>query len=68
MSQILNVGRETLVMEFSMIQNISESVRRSFGVNLICGETNAVELCQKTRKGVSLDCMLESYMNRDKVA
>lgn len=50
-----------------MIQNISESTRRAFGVNLICGETNAVELCQTTRGGVSFDTMLEAYMNRDKV-
>lgn len=61
-SQILNIGRETLTMEFSRIQGVSELKRRRFGVNLICGETNAMELTQATMNGVALDTMLESYM------
>lgn len=61
-SQILNIGRETLAMEFSRIAGVTETTRREFGVNLLCGKTNAMELTQKTMQGVSLDEMLESYM------
>lgn len=62
-SQILNIGRESLTMEFSMIKGVSEYHRREFGVNLICGKVNALEIVQKTMKGVTLNQMLEGYLN-----
>ena len=66
-SQILNMGRETLVMEFSQIQGVSELYRREFGVNLNSGKVNSVEMCQKVMKGVTFETMLEAY-KRNKVA
>ncbi len=60
-SQILNMGRETLVMEFSMIKGVSEYHRRELGVNMTAGLVNAVEICQKTMKGTGFDDMLKAY-------
>ena len=55
------MGRETLVMEFSQIQGVSELYRREFGVNLNSGKVNSVEMCQKVMNGVTFETMLEAY-------
>ncbi len=55
------MGRETLVMEFSMIKGVSEYHRRELGVNMTAGLVNAVEICQKTMKGTGFDDMLKAY-------
>lgn len=61
-SQILNIARETCVMEFCQIQGIVESVRREFGVNLTGGRVNAVEMAQKVLGAPQLDDMLDAYL------
>lgn len=61
-SQILNIARETCVMEFCQIQGIVESIRREFGVNLTGGRVNAVEMAQKVLGAPQLDDMLDAYL------
>lgn len=61
-SQILNISRETTVMEFSAMQGISEHYRREAGVNLTAGKVNSVELTQKIMGAPRMDDMLLSFM------
>ena len=61
-SQLLNIGRETTVMEFSRIKGVSEHHRREVGVNLTGGRVNALEICQKILKAPTLDQMLHKYL------
>lgn len=63
-SQLLNIARETCVMEFSRMEGITEEARREVGVNLTGGKTNAVEICQKILSAPTLDDMLASYKQR----
>ncbi len=63
-SQILNIARETTVMEFSMMKDISEHHRREVGVNLTGGRVNAIEICQKIMKAPKLDEMLKLYLDK----
>lgn len=60
-SQLLNIARETCRLEFGRIQGVSEQVRREFGVNLMTGKVDAVELAQKTMRAPTLDQMLKGY-------
>lgn len=64
MSQILNIARETVVMEFSALWGISEHHRREVGVNLTGCRTNAMEIAQKIFKAPKLDTLLESYLKK----
>ncbi|MNC49816.1 hypothetical protein D3C75_990230 [compost metagenome] len=61
-SQILNIARETTVMEFCQIQGLTEAIRREFGVNLTGGRVNAVEIAQKVLNAPSMDRILEAYL------
>lgn len=61
-SQILNIARETCVMEFCQIQGITEAFRREFGVNLTGGRVNAVEMTQKIMGAPAFDTMLDAYL------
>ena len=61
-SQILNIARETTVMEFSAIQGVSELWRREAGVNLTAGRVNCVEITQKVMSAPRMDTMLLAFM------
>ena len=61
-SQILNIARETCVMEFCMMSGITEPVRREFGVNLTGGRVNAIEMSQKVLGAPTMDAMLDAYL------
>jgi len=61
-SQILNIARETTVMEFSAIQGVSEHWRREAGVNLTAGRVNSVEITQKLMSAPRMDTMLLAFM------
>lgn len=63
-SQLLNIARETCVMEFSFMEGISQEYRREVGVNLTGGRTNAVEIGQKILGAPTLDQMLDAYLER----
>lgn len=63
-SQILNIARETVVMEFSALWGISENHRREVGVNLTGCRTNALEIAQKIFKAPKLDVLLEGYLKK----
>ncbi|MOA62174.1 hypothetical protein D3C78_1875150 [compost metagenome] len=63
-SQILNIARETTVMEFSAMKGIPEEHRREVGVNLTGGRVNALEICQKIMGAPKLDAMLKLYMEK----
>lgn len=63
-SQILNIARETVVMEFSALWGISEHHRREVGVNLTGCRTNALEIAQKIMKAPKLDTLLEGYLKK----
>lgn len=63
-SQILNIARETVVMEFSALWGISESHRREVGVNLTGCRTNALEISQKIFKAPKLDTLLAGYLKK----
>lgn len=63
-SQILNIARETVVMEFSALWGISEHHRREVGVNLTGARTNALEIAQKIFKAPKLDTLLEAYLKK----
>jgi len=60
-SQILNIARETCVMELSAIKGIPERWKREIGVNLTGGKTNAIEICQKIMGMPKLDALLAAY-------
>jgi hypothetical protein len=61
-SQLLNIARETTVMEFSAMKGISELHRREVGVNLTAGRVNALEICQKILAAPKLDDLLKAYL------
>lgn len=60
-SQLLNIARETCVMEFCRMRGISEDLRREVGVNLTAPKANAVEICQKILGAPKLDDMLGMF-------
>lgn len=61
-SQILNISRETTVMEFSAIKGVSEFHRREAGVNLTAGKVNAIEITQKIMGAPRMDTLLLAFM------
>lgn len=63
-SQILNIARETTVMEFCGIKGVSEHHKREAGVNLTAGRGNAIEICQKIMKAPSMDQLLKAYIDQ----
>lgn len=61
-SQILNIARETTVMETAAVQGVSDHHKRELGVNLTGCRTNVIEIAQKVMKAPKLDKMLEAYL------
>lgn len=61
-SQILNIARETTVMETAAIQGVSDHHKRELGVNLTGCRTNVIEIAQKVLKGPRLDSVLAAYL------
>lgn len=61
-SQILNIARETTVMETSALQGVSDYHKRELGVNLTGCRTNVLEIGQKILKAPKLDTMLAAYL------
>lgn len=47
---MLNISKETCVLELAKIQNINGTERRSIGINLTGGKTNALILAKKVLK------------------
>jgi hypothetical protein len=60
-SQLLNIARETCVMEFSRMEGVTEHHRREVGVNLTGGRVNAVEICEKILGAPTLDQLLADF-------
>ena len=60
-SQLLNIARETCVMEFSRMEGINEHDRREVGVNLTGGRVNSIEICEKILKAPTLDQLLDEF-------
>lgn len=60
-SQVLNIARETCLMEFSRMKGVRETERREVGVNLTAGRVNAVEICEKILKAPTLDQLLGEF-------
>lgn len=61
-SQILNIARETTLMETAALQGVSDSTKRELGVNLTGSRTNAIEIAQKVLKAPRLDVLLAAYL------
>lgn len=61
-SQILNIARETTVMEFSQMMGIPNKIQREMGVDLTAGKVNAVAITQKIMNGPRMEDMLKAYM------
>lgn len=61
-SQILNIARETTVMETAALQGVSDHHKRELGVNLTGCRTNVIEISQKILKGPKLDKVLAAYL------
>lgn len=61
-SQILNIARETTVMEFCQIAGIPAGIRREFGVNLTGGRVNAVEMSQKVLNAPTMEMLRKGYL------
>lgn len=61
-SQILNIARETTVMETAALQGVSDVRKRELGVNLTGCRTNALEIAQKVMKAPKLDKLLKAYL------
>lgn len=61
-SQILNIARETTVMETAALQGVSDHTKRELGVNLTGSRTNAIEIAQKILKAPRLDTLLAAYL------
>ena len=55
---LLNISRETTMMELVDIEGLSERERRAIGVNISGGAVNAVEICQILCKSPSMDELL----------
>jgi hypothetical protein len=66
-SQLLNIGRETCVMEFSRMKGISDTRRREVGINLTGAATNSVEIVQKILKAPTFDEMLLKFCNQNDI-
>lgn len=63
-SQILNIERSTMAMEFCGIKGVPEAVKREMGVNLTAGRVNAIEICQKILKAPTMDMLLAAYVDQ----
>jgi hypothetical protein len=61
-SQILNISRETTVIEFSYMQGIPEKWRREVGVNLTAPKVNSVEILQKIMGAPTMDDLLVAFL------
>lgn len=61
-SQILNIARETTVMETSALQGVSDYHKRELGVNLTGCSTNVLEIGQKILRAPKLDELLAGYL------
>lgn len=61
-SQILNIARETTVMETAAIQGVSDHHKRELGVNLTGCRVNVLEIGQKVLNVPRLDVMLAAYL------
>lgn len=61
-SQILNIARETTVMETAAVQGVSDYHKRELGVNLTGCRTNVLEIAQKVLRGPKLDEVLAAYL------
>lgn len=61
-SQILNIARETTVMETAALQGVSDHHKRELGVNLTGCRTNVVEIAQKILGAPKLDNLLAGYL------
>lgn len=61
-SQILNIARETTVMETAAIQGVSDLRKRELGVNLTGCRTNVLEIGQKILNAPKLDELLAGYL------
>lgn len=55
---LLNISRETTMMELVDIQGVSERERRAIGVNMSGGAVNAVEICNSLYKTPALGELL----------
>lgn len=60
-SILLNIARETCLMEFCRMQGIGELYRREVGVNLTAGRINATEIMQKILKAPKFDDLLDGF-------
>lgn len=61
---MLNIGRDTCIMEFSQIQGLSEHRRRELGVNLTGGSTNALEITEKIFGMPPVDQVLKDFCEK----
>lgn len=61
---VMNLSKETTMMEMCKVEGISKSRQRLLGVNLTGGPSNAVEIMTEVAKLPGPDQMLELYMQR----
>lgn len=60
-SMLLDISRQTCVLEFSRIKGVKEFTRRELGVNLTGGRVNGVEICQKVLGMPQLDELVDLF-------
>ncbi len=60
-SQLLNIARETIDMEFARFKGISMETRMEIGINLSGGLINSVDICKKVFKAPSFDDLLDKF-------
>jgi hydrogenase maturation factor len=58
---LMNISKETTKRELCSIRGIAESVRRTQGINLTGGHTNAVEVCVEFFGAASFAKTLEEF-------
>lgn len=61
---VFNISRETTHIEVLSIEGVTEAQRRSQGINLSAGATNAVEVCTELFGLPSMETLLASYRKR----
>lgn len=59
--EVFNISKETTYRELSQIEGLSESERRSIGINMSGGVVNAIEICSTAFSLPTPDMWLELY-------
>lgn len=64
LQDLLNMSRDTTKHELYMISSMDQLARRRFGVNVVCGEINAIRTCEEGLLLPSSDELLSRFKTK----